>query len=86
MALDSNTVSKLMTCARAASAAPAQAADDQKYGSEQQHALKGGHLRLGHAPWLDLRRQITILVHRRKYIDQGLREFLGFCGMDPPEY
>jgi DNA-binding transcriptional LysR family regulator len=48
--------------------------------------LKAGHLRLVHAPWLDLRRQITILVHRRKYIDQGLREFLRFCGMDPPEH
>ena len=46
--------------------------------------LRAGHLRLVHAPWLDLRRQITLLIHRQKYIDQGLREFLGFCGVKLP--
>jgi len=43
--------------------------------------LKAGQLRLVFAPWLDLRRQITLLVHRRKFIDVGLREFLHFCGV-----
>lgn len=46
--------------------------------------LKTGQLRLVHAPWLDLRRQITLLVHRQKYIDKGLREFLRFCGLELP--
>lgn len=44
--------------------------------------LRAGHLRLVHAPWLNLRRQITLLIHRRKYIDQGLRRFLRFCGIE----
>jgi DNA-binding transcriptional LysR family regulator len=43
--------------------------------------LNAGRLRLVHAPWLDLRRQITFLVHRQKYIDAGLRRFLRFCGL-----
>ncbi|MGO4886070.1 MAG: LysR substrate-binding domain-containing protein [Bryobacteraceae bacterium] len=42
--------------------------------------LRGGQLRQVFTPWLDLRRQITLLIHRQKYIDRGLREFLGFCG------
>jgi DNA-binding transcriptional LysR family regulator len=46
--------------------------------------LKAGQLRLVHAPWLNLRRQITLLIHRQKYIDQGLREFLAFCGARLP--
>ncbi len=46
--------------------------------------LKTGQLRRVYAPWLDLRRQITLLIHRRKYIDAGLREFLGFCGVKLP--
>lgn len=46
--------------------------------------LKSGQLRLVHAPWLDLRRQITLLVHRQKHIDAGLREFLSFCGVHLP--
>ena len=46
--------------------------------------LKSGQLRLVHAPWLDLRRQITLLVHRQKYIDKGLRGFLRFCGVELP--
>ncbi len=44
--------------------------------------LKAGQLRRVHAPWLDLRRQITLLVHRQKYIDAGLREFLHYCGVE----
>jgi DNA-binding transcriptional LysR family regulator len=44
--------------------------------------LKSGQLRLVHTPWLDLRRQITLLVHRQKYIDVGLRRFLRFCGLE----
>jgi len=43
--------------------------------------LKAGQLALVHAPWLDLRRQITLLVHRQKYLDRGLRQFLDFCGV-----
>ena len=44
--------------------------------------LASGQLRRVYAPWLDLRRQITLLVHRRKYIDAGLRQFLKFCGLE----
>ncbi len=44
--------------------------------------LKSGQLQLVYAPQLDLRRQITLLVHRQKYIDSGLREFLGYCGAE----
>ncbi len=46
--------------------------------------LKIGQLRLVYAPWLDLRRQITLLIHRQKYVDQGLHEFLRFCGVELP--
>ena len=46
--------------------------------------LKAGQLRLVYAPWLDLRRQITVLLHRQKYVDQGLSEFLRFCAVDLP--
>ena len=46
--------------------------------------LKTGQLRRVHAPWLDLRRQITLLVHRQKYVDAGLREFLRYCGAEVP--
>jgi len=48
--------------------------------------LKAGQLLLVHVPWLDLRRQITLLIHRRKYIDRGLREFLRFCGTELPTH
>ncbi len=44
--------------------------------------LKARQLAIVHAPWLDLRRQITLLVHRQKYLDRGLRQFLGFCGVE----
>ena len=46
--------------------------------------LKSGQLLLVYASWLDLRRQITLLVHRQKYVDRGLREFLRFCGVELP--
>jgi DNA-binding transcriptional LysR family regulator len=46
--------------------------------------LESGQLRRVYAPWLDLRRQITLLIHRRKYIDAGLRQFLNFCGVTLP--
>jgi DNA-binding transcriptional LysR family regulator len=40
--------------------------------------LKLHQLRRVYASWLDLRRQITVLIHREKYLDAGLREFLRF--------
>lgn len=43
--------------------------------------LKAGQLHRVYAPWLDLKRQITLLVHRQKYLDSGLREFLRYCGV-----
>lgn len=43
--------------------------------------LRARQLRLVYAPWLNLRRQITLLVHRQKYLDRGLRQFLRFCGV-----
>lgn len=46
--------------------------------------LKARQLALVHAPWLDLRRQITLLIHRQKYLDRGLRQFLQFCGVKLP--
>lgn len=46
--------------------------------------LKARQLRLVTVPGLDLRRQITLLVHRRKYVDSGLRGFLRFCGLELP--
>jgi DNA-binding transcriptional LysR family regulator len=36
-------------------------------------------LRRVQTPWLDLRRQITVLLHREKYLDAGLRQFLLEC-------
>lgn len=44
--------------------------------------LKARQLAVVHTPWLNLRRQITLLLHRQKYLDRGLREFLLFCGVD----
>lgn len=43
--------------------------------------LKARQLAVVHTPWLNLRRQITLLIHRQKYLDRGLREFLIFCGV-----
>jgi molybdate transport repressor ModE-like protein len=47
--------------------------------------LKTGQLRRVYTPWLDLRRQITLLVHRQKYIDAQLRGFLRYSGVELPE-
>jgi DNA-binding transcriptional LysR family regulator len=46
--------------------------------------LKSARLRRVHAPWLDLRRQITVLVHREKYLDANLQRFLLDCGVKLP--
>jgi DNA-binding transcriptional LysR family regulator len=43
--------------------------------------VKAGQLALVRVPWLELRRQITMLLHRQKYLDRGLRQFLRFCGV-----
>jgi len=43
--------------------------------------LKAGRLRRVRTPWLDLRRQITVLVHREKYLDRSLQRFLLYCGI-----
>jgi DNA-binding transcriptional LysR family regulator len=45
--------------------------------------LKLRVLRRVYAPWLNLRRQITVLLHREKYLDSRLREFLRFCRVQP---
>ena len=45
--------------------------------------LKSGQLRRVYAPWLDLTRWITVLIHREKYLDFALRRFLDFCGVKP---
>ncbi len=44
--------------------------------------LAGGQLKQVHASWLDLKRQITVLIHREKYLDSGLRHFLRYCAVD----
>jgi len=44
--------------------------------------LKTGRLRRVRTPWLDLRRQITVLIHREKYLDASLRRFLLYCGVE----
>ncbi|HKD04945.1 MAG TPA: LysR substrate-binding domain-containing protein [Bryobacteraceae bacterium] len=44
--------------------------------------LNARQLAVVRTPWLDLRRQITFLLHRQKYLDPGLRAFLGFCGLE----
>lgn len=41
--------------------------------------LRDGSLRRILTPWLDLRRQITVLLHREKFLDAGLRQFLLEC-------
>lgn len=43
--------------------------------------LKTGQLRVVSVAVLNLRRQITLLIHRQKYLDGGLLEFLRFCGV-----
>ena len=48
--------------------------------------LKTRQLQRVYTPWLDLRRWITILLHRQKYVDSFLRGFLDYCGIKlPPE-
>ncbi len=47
--------------------------------------LKARQLAVVHAPWLDLRRQIVLVIHRQKYLGHGLREFLEFCGVKLPK-
>ena len=41
--------------------------------------IRAGQLRRVHVSWLDLRRQITVLLHRDKYLDAGLSAFLRYC-------
>ena len=43
--------------------------------------LKARQLALVHTPWLNLQRQITLLVHHQKYLDRSLGGFLSFCGV-----
>jgi len=47
--------------------------------------LKSGQLRRVYAPWLDLRRQITLLIHRQKYVDSRIKGFLHFCDVQLPQ-
>ena len=49
-------------------------------GSAVEPELKSGQLRRVYVPGLNLRRQITLLIHRQKYIDAQLQEFLRYCG------
>ncbi len=44
--------------------------------------LKARQLAIVHAPELNLRRQITFLIHRQKYLDRGFRRFLRLCGVE----
>jgi len=46
--------------------------------------LARGELRRVLTPWLELHREITVLVHRQKFVDQGLRAFLTVCGIGLP--
>lgn len=46
--------------------------------------LKAGLLKRVHTPWLDLKRQITVLVHRERFLDRGLRTFLHHCTVGIP--
>ncbi len=43
--------------------------------------IRAGQLRRVLVPWLDLRRQITVLLHRDKYLDAGLSDFLRYSGV-----
>ena len=54
-------------------------------GSAVEPELRSGQLRRVFVPALDLRRQITLLIHRQKHIDAGLQEFLRYCGCRLPE-
>ncbi|HUB81839.1 MAG TPA: LysR substrate-binding domain-containing protein [Bryobacteraceae bacterium] len=46
--------------------------------------LKAGQLRRVFVRGLNLRRQITLVIHREKYIDAAMKEFLQFCGFTLP--
>lgn len=48
-------------------------------GSAVAAELRSGQLRRVHVPWLELRGQITVLLHRDKYRDAGLKLFLRYC-------
>jgi DNA-binding transcriptional LysR family regulator len=50
-------------------------------GSAVAAEIRSGQLRRVYVSWLDLRRQITVLVHRDKCRDAGLRGFLRYCGV-----
>ena len=50
-------------------------------GSAVAAEIRSGQLRRVYVPWLDLRRQITVLLHRDKYRDAGLSVFLRYCGV-----
>jgi DNA-binding transcriptional LysR family regulator len=50
-------------------------------GSAVAAEIRSGELRRVYAPWLDLRRQITVLVHKDKYLDGSLHAFLRYCGV-----
>ncbi len=43
--------------------------------------LRSGELRRVRVPWLDLSREITVLLHRNRYLDAGLNRFLEYCGL-----
>lgn len=48
-------------------------------GSAVAAEIRSRQLRRVYVPWLDLRRQITVLLHRDKYLDAGLSAFLRYC-------
>ena len=50
-------------------------------GSAVAAEVRSRQLRRVHVPWLDLRRQITVLLHRDKFLDAGLNAFLRYCGV-----
>jgi DNA-binding transcriptional LysR family regulator len=55
-------------------------------GSAVAAEVRSGQLRRVYVPWLDLRRQITVLLHRDKYRDAGLSAFLRYCGVPRLHY
>ncbi len=48
-------------------------------GSAVAAEIRAGELRRVSVPWLDLRRKITVLLHKDKYLDAGLSSFLRYC-------
>ena len=51
---------------------------------ELEDALRAGSLIALDAPWLDMRRSLDIVIHRRKFISQGLRAVFEACGVAAP--